>query len=577
MSLINNIDKNLIEDVFNSNEFKGWLLSRRWFGDKSILSNLEFGISLQYFEIISDRIMLTIIKVKKPEYQKTYFLPVIYYKNLDSILEESEKNTQNILKLTENTFSKKIALTVKGTQKIFTLNLVEAEFFLFFWQNILFEKKVTEEFPDYSLELSLYQEQFQDEENMEKVQNLIEASIYSNRYKKQLTQLAGGNTSNLLFRLDLINVKDKNKTKFSYVLKSYKEFSQGIEPTTLFVLVKNEFPNAPKIYGTLKILKKETVGILENVAHDFNLGDMYWNELNQLIEKIVRDMKPNFNELEDKSNVSDLLSQNCPKTRKVSSEIGNQIINMHKSLLLENNKNFKKEKISSEEYLDLYSDSLNLMIERLQDIMKKESQKAFYNLPKVSSLLIDTKDLIEKFQDNFQKREIQIQPVHQDLHMENIIVRMYNENENFKYYFLDFEGDPQLGTKERIKKFPSEKDFASILRSLSYIKFNSLLRYIEKYIIDKEKYEVPEEVLYSLFFRKTGKYDKVSLNRILSLFNYWEQKYMNKILKDTNLDLTLLNIFTIERILHEIKYEILFRPNKFIIPLLGLKELIEKS
>ncbi len=577
MSLLNNLDKSLIEDVFNSNEFKGWLLSRRWFGDKSILSNLEFGISLQYFEIISNRIMLTIIKVKKPEYQKSYFLPVIYYKNLDSVLEENEKNTHNILKLTENTFSKKIALTVKGTQKIFTLNLVEAEFSLFFWQKILFEKTVTEEFPDYSLELSLYPEQFQDEKNMEKVQNLIEASIYSNRYEKYLTQLAGGNTSNLLFRLDLINLKDKNKTKFSYVLKSYKEFSQGIEPTTLFVLVKNEFPNAPKIYGTLRILKKETVGILENVAHDFNLGDIYWNELNELIENIVLDMKPNFNKLEDKSGLSTLLNHNCPKTLKASSEIGNQIINMHKSLLLDNNPNFRKEKISSEEFLEKYSDTLNLMIADLQDIMKKESQKAFYNLPKVSSLLIDTKDLIEKFQENFQKKEVQIQPVHQDLHMENVIVRMKNSDENFKYYFLDFEGDPQLGTKERIKKFPSEKDFASILRSLSYIKFNSLLRYIENYVIDKEKYEVPEEVLYSLFFRKTGKYNKVSLNRILSLFDYWEQKYMNKILKDIDLDLTLLNIFTIERILHEIKYEILFRPNKLIIPLLGLKELIEKS
>jgi hypothetical protein len=577
MSLLNNLDKSLIEDVFNSNEFKGWLLSRRWFGDKSILSNLEFGISLQYFEIISNRIMLTIIKVKKPEYQKSYFLPVIYYKNLDSVLEENEKNTHNILKLTENTFSKKIALTVKGTQKIFTLNLVEAEFSLFFWQKILFEKTVTEEFPDYSLELSLYPEQFQDEKNMEKVQNLIEASIYSNRYEKYLTQLAGGNTSNLLFRLDLINLKDKNKTKFSYVLKSYKEFSQGIEPTTLFVLVKNEFPNAPKIYGTLRILKKETVGILENVAHDFNLGDIYWNELNELIENIVLDMKPNFNKLEDKSGLSTLLNHNCPKTLKASSEIGNQIINMHKSLLLDNNPNFRKEKISSEEFLEIYSDTLNLMIADLQDIMKKESQKAFYNLPKVSSLLIDTKDLIEKFQENFQKKEVQIQPVHQDLHMENVIVRMKNSDENFKYYFLDFEGDPQLGTKERIKKFPSEKDFASILRSLSYIKFNSLLRYIENYVIDKEKYEVPEEVLYSLFFRKTGKYNKVSLNRILSLFDYWEQKYMNKILKDIDLDLTLLNIFTIERILHEIKYEILFRPNKLIIPLLGLKELIEKS
>ena len=47
------IDNNLVQDIFNSNEFKGWLLSKRWFGDKSALSNLEFKINLNYFEILS--------------------------------------------------------------------------------------------------------------------------------------------------------------------------------------------------------------------------------------------------------------------------------------------------------------------------------------------------------------------------------------------------------------------------------------------------------------------------------------------------------------------------------------------
>ena len=62
--MIKNIDKNVIKGICNSNEFKGFLLSRRWFGDKSALSNLEFGVSLQYFEIIDERIFLIIIGIK---------------------------------------------------------------------------------------------------------------------------------------------------------------------------------------------------------------------------------------------------------------------------------------------------------------------------------------------------------------------------------------------------------------------------------------------------------------------------------------------------------------------------------
>lgn len=84
------IDNNLVQDIFNSNEFKGWLLSKRWFGDKSALSNLEFKINLNYFEILSERILLTVIDIQKPEYKKSYFLPLIYYEKIQEILEPNE-------------------------------------------------------------------------------------------------------------------------------------------------------------------------------------------------------------------------------------------------------------------------------------------------------------------------------------------------------------------------------------------------------------------------------------------------------------------------------------------------------
>ena len=78
----NFFDKNLIQEVFNSNEFKGWLLSRRWFGDKSLLSNLLFKITVYDFNIISERIFLTIIEVTYDEYSKKYFLPIIIYEKI---------------------------------------------------------------------------------------------------------------------------------------------------------------------------------------------------------------------------------------------------------------------------------------------------------------------------------------------------------------------------------------------------------------------------------------------------------------------------------------------------------------
>jgi maltose alpha-D-glucosyltransferase/alpha-amylase len=207
--------------------------------------------------------------------------------------------------------------------------------------------------------------------------------------------------------------------------------------------------------------------------------------------------------------------------------------------------------------------------------MTKQPESAFFNLPKISSILIDIKDIIERFRSEFKELTIKIQPVHQDLHMEQIL---FNKVENqYNFYFIDFEGDPQLSLTEKKKKFPIEKDLASFLRALSYIKFNTLLQFIEKNIIRKEKYEVPEEILYNLYFRRAARPLKKIMDIVLNVLNVWESKLIGKILKNLDPNYILITYFYIERALYELNYEILFRPNKIIVPILGLKEIVDKS
>ncbi|MCK4380364.1 MAG: hypothetical protein KAW51_04435 [Candidatus Lokiarchaeota archaeon] len=571
----NYFDKNIIQGISNSNEFKGWLLSRRWFGDKSALSNLEFDVSLQYFEIIAERIFLTIIEVKTTNYSKKYFLPLVYYEKIEAILKSSEKTHSNIVNLTENTFSKKLALTIENEQKIITLNLLEAEFCLFFWKKLLFDADISEKFPSLDLKLTLYNKQFEDEVNMKKVQNLIEAGLYSDRYNFSINQLGKGNTTNILFSLNISNKKTPEQKPISYVLKSFKDYSKSLEPSILFVLVKNKFPNAPKIYGTIKVRDIETIGIIESVPNIGNLGDIFWNELNNMIDTEFKDINIDYSKFNEKSNISKLIKEKCVETIKVTSEIGKYINNLHKSLILPSQIEYNLETVDSETYLKIYTESLNRMISELLSHMTDQPESAFFNLPKISSILIDIKDIIERFRSEFEEQKINIQPVHQDLHMEQIL---YNKIDNqYNFYFIDFEGDPQLSLEEKKGKFPIEKDLASFLRALSYIKFNTLLRFIEKNIIRKDKYEVPEEILYNLFFRRAARPLKKVLDILLNVLNIWESKLIGKILKNLNADYILITYFYIERALHELNYEILFRPNMIIIPILGLKEIIEKS
>ncbi len=573
--MIKYLDKNLIQDVCNSNEFKGWLLSKRWFGDKSTLSNLEFSIGINYFEIIAERILLTILEVKTSDYSKTYFLPLIYYEKIEDILEPIEKTREIIVNLTENTFSKKLAITIENEQKIITLNLMEAEFCLFFWRKMLFDTTISENFPSMTMELTLYTKQFEDDINMKKVQNLIEAGLYPDRYELSLDQLGGGNTTNILFLLNISNKRNPDQPSVSYVLKSYKDYSVSLEPFTLFVLVKNKFPNSPKIYGTIKIQNKEIIGIIESVPNLGNLGDIYWNELNNMINNVFKKVNNDYSKYTEKSNASILIKEHCMETIKVSSDIGHYITNLHQSLILPSQEDYSLESVESTTYLKKYTERLNSMISELLTHMTQQPESAFFNLPKISSILIDIKDIIERFRAEFEAPKIDIQHVHQDLHMDQIL---YNKvNDKYIFYFIDFEGDPQLLLEEKKGKFPVEKDLASFLRALSYIKFNTLLRFIENKIVRRDKYEVPEEILYNLYFRRAARPLNKILDIVLNVLNIWESKLMSKILKNLNLSYILITYFYIERALYELSYEILFRPNKIIVPVLGLKEIIDKS
>ena len=573
--MIKYLDKNLIQDVCNSNEFKGWLLSKRWFGDKSTLSNLEFSIGINYFEILAERILLTILEVKTSDYSKTYLLPLIYYEKIEDILEPIEKTREIIVNLTENTFSKKLAIAIENEQKIITLNLMEAEFCLFYWRKMLFDTTISENFPSMAMELTLYTKQFEDDINMKKVQNLIEAGLYPDRYELSLDQLGGGNTTNILFLLNISNKRNPDQPSVSYVLKSYKDYSVSLEPSTLFVLVKNKFPNSPKIYGTIKIQNKEIIGIIESVPNLGNLGDIYWNELNNMINNVFKKVNNDYSKYTEKSNASILIKEHCMETIKVSSDIGHYITNLHQSLILPSQEDYSLESVESTTYLKKYTERLNSMLSELLTHMTQQPEGAFFNLPKISSILIDIKDIIERFRAEFEAPKIDIQHIHQDLHMDQIL---YNKvNDKYIFYFIDFEGDPQLILEEKKGKFPVEKDLASFLRALSYIKFNTLLRFIDNKIVRRDKYEVPEEILYNLYFRRAARPLNKILDIVLNVLNIWESKLMSKILKNLDLSYILITYFYIERALYELSYEILFRPNKIIVPVLGLKEIIDKS
>ncbi|MEX2683875.1 MAG: hypothetical protein Q6373_020055 [Candidatus Sigynarchaeota archaeon] len=179
------------------------------------------------------------------------------------------------------------------------------------------------------------------------------------------------------------------------------------------------------------------------------------------------------------------------------------------------------------------------------------------------------------------------QYIHQDLHMGQL---MYIDALK-EFYILDLEGDPQLPWNERIEGSPIERDIASLVRSLSYIKITALRNRIEREFKDVVKM-IPRfnEIYPLLFLASSGLVDYLyslleptvmnALKKRVTVLNAWERNLHEIIIdsyaQEQPISKKNLLFFTLLRILNEITYEIKFRPGNVFIPCVGLLELIEK-
>ena len=539
------ISKDLLSQVFKKKDFKEWLVSRRWFANKSELADLQYEIFLDFFKVIDGKIIITIINVKKGAYSRQYFVPFLHFKNIDTILEESEKSREKAIRLQENSFLNE-------------LNLIEAEYCLFFWKKILLDVNFVKDFP-------------------ERFQYVIDAVKDLSNYELSLNQLGEGNTTNLLFELSISEKASSEQKQESVVLKSYKNYAENLEILKLKTLMKNNFENAPKILGTVQIAGYNVIGLIEKVRNMGNIGSVYWDEINKLLFSEFDTLTQSSTGIKNNDQIYQLITRYCQKSLEFSSQIGQIIKKMHVALIRvdSEDENFQVEIVKSQKCLEPRLNSIHSLILNLKFTIKKLSTGQFFEVSQVNSILNDVIEVLGNILFRIRDLSIQIQPIHQDLHMEQVLYNI--KTEQCEFYFIDFEGDPQLSIEEKKKKLPIEKDIASFLRSLSYIKYNTLLGYIKDKVTRKNNTESPEEILHDLSFHvKDKEYFKV-LGSILNVLDTWERKLKEIVLRDLDSIKALVDFFIIERTLREINYESLYRPDKIIVPLLGLKEIIEKN
>ncbi|MHA1371896.1 MAG: hypothetical protein ACTSRA_19530, partial [Promethearchaeota archaeon] len=159
---------------------------------------------------------------------------------------------------------------------------------------------------------------------------------------------------------------------------------------------------------------------------------------------------------------------------------------------------------------------------------------------------------------------------------------------------------PQASWFEKLTKYPPEKDIASLIRALSYIKINAFKKIIDdndqvmtgsKMLFDKihpfffllGSAHVKAKNLINLLINSIFK-EPVSLTLdIIEHLNIWELNVANSFLKSYNsldskkkLNPILIKFFIVQRTMDEILYESQFRPENIFTPISGFFDELEK-
>lgn len=149
--------------------------------------------------------------------------------------------------------------------------------------------------------------------------------------------------------------------------------------------------------------------------------------------------------------------------------------------------------------------------------------------------------------------------IHGDLHLGQILM-----TEEDDFFVIDYEGEPESTIRDRKVKQTPLKDVAGMLRSFHYAVYATIFDENKKYTLPQEKlFEAGEKYYRALIGVFLNKYVETAMEDNLDIGYASEIRY-------------LLKYHLLEKAVYEIGYELKARPDWVIIPLTGIKQILEE-
>ncbi len=148
--------------------------------------------------------------------------------------------------------------------------------------------------------------------------------------------------------------------------------------------------------------------------------------------------------------------------------------------------------------------------------------------------------------------------IHGDLHLGQILMTEADD-----FYIIDYEGEPESTIRDRKVKQTPLKDVAGMLRSFHYAVYATIFGSKNNFSLSQDElFQAGEKYYQAISAVFLNKYVATAMNNNLDIGYQSEIKY-------------LLKYHLLEKAVYEIGYELKARPDWVIIPLTGIRQILE--
>ncbi|MBO6660616.1 MAG: hypothetical protein JJ862_00040 [Roseivirga sp.] len=361
-----------------------------------------------------------------------------------------------------------------------------------------------------------------------------------------------------------------------YFFKAYRRLFQDANPDleiTKFLSDESDFNNCPKYAGSVSWIKNEyatiSIGIMQERID--NIGEA-WNHTLEMMkgyfERIqATDMAPediqyinkfDFNSPDDiRSDFRLLIGDDVlEKVEKMALRVAE----MHIALF--------KNKIDAKFFPIPFNGDYTVWLKnRIIYQLNARFILVEENLNKLDGLAKEYAEMFVSAREEITTRFLAFEEsqlnssrirIHGDLHLGQILM-----NEEDDFYIIDYEGEPESTIRDRKVKQTPLKDVAGMLRSFHYgvyaVIFDDKLNHK---LSREELFEAGEKYYRAIASVFLNKYVTTAMNKGLNIGYESEIRY-------------LLKYHLLEKAVYEIGYELKARPDWVIIPLTGIKQILE--